>query len=637
MVSTRNAWVMALCALMSTACTRSRLRPHNTASSVQAPAPSVDPSKPAAPKVDKWVFGSERKRDVGWPTAACEAKASELLGKMSIAEKIGQMTQPDRGYVKKSSDVTQFALGSILSGGGSSPPRNEPSAWLNMVSEYENAAFATRLKIPLIYGIDAVHGHNNVRGAVIFPHNIGLGCSRDPALVERIARATAEEVAATGIDWTFAPVIAAARDERWGRTFEAFGESPELAELLGVAAIKGYQGEKLGHAAPAVLACAKHFVADGGTWSGRDEGDSLVDAETLWQTHLRQYQAAINAGVGSIMVSYSSVNGAKMHGRRDLLTDVLKKGMGFQGFLVSDYTAVEQLPGNYAAQVESAINAGVDMVMGPKSFQNFVQTLSSLVPSHVPIERVDDAVKRILTVKCDLGLFSPERKRPSLSTVGSSEHRVLARQAVAQTLVVLKNEGAVLPLDPNTSHLHIAGSNADDVGNQCGGWTIAWQGGSGPMTTGTTIRRGLEVGAARGARVTYSRDGAGAEGAKVVVVVIGERPYAETAGDRRSLELNPEDLSVVRKAKQTGAKVVVVLVSGRPMILGEVIDSADAIVAAWLPGSEGAGVADVLYGAVKPTGKLSHSWPKSMAQIPINVGDADYAPLFPYGYGLTYP
>jgi beta-glucosidase len=337
------------------------------------------------------------------------------------------------------------------------------------------------------------------------------------------------------------------------------------------------------------------------------------------------------------MVSYSSVNGAKMHARRDLLTDVLKKGLGFAGFLVSDYTAVEQLPGNYAAQVESAINAGVDMVMGPKRFQNFIETLSSLVPNRVPIERIDDAVKRILTVKCELGLFSPERKRPPLSVVGSSEHRVLARQAVAQSLVVLKNEGSVLPLDRNTPHIHVAGKNADDVGNQCGGWTIAWQGGSGPIIAGTTIRRGLEMGAARDARVTYSRDATGAEGAKVVVVVIGERPYAEMAGDRSSLELEQDDLSVVRKAKQTGAKVVVVLVSGRPMILGEVADSADAIVAAWLPGSEGAGVADVLYGVVKPTGKLSHSWPKSMAQIPINIGDADYQPLYPYGHGLAYP
>jgi beta-glucosidase len=311
--------------------------------------------------------------------------------------------------------------------------------------------------------------------------------------------------------------------------------------------------------------------------------------------------------------------------------------MGFAGFLVTDYAALEQLPGNYEAQVESAINAGVDMVMGPKRFQNFMSTLSSMVPQRVPMERIDDAVKRILTVKCELGLFASTRPRPALSTIGSSEHRVLARQAVSKTLVLLKNQGNVLPLDPNTPSIHIAGKNADDLGHQCGGWSISWQGGSGPITTGTTIRRGIELGAARGARVTYSRDASGANGTNVVIAVVGERPYAESNGDRRVLELDSDDLAVIRKAKQSGAKVVLVLITGRPIILGDVVDSADAIVAAWLPGSEGAGVADVIYGAVKPSGKLSHSWPRTAEQIPINIGDANYAPLFPYGYGLTYP
>ncbi len=547
------------------------------------------------------------------------------------------MTQPDRGQMTRPSEVGQFGLGSVLSGGGSSPPRNEPGAWLSMVNEYAAFANNTRLQIPLIYGIDAVHGHNNVQGAVIYPHNVGLGCTRDPGLVERIARATAEEMAATGIDWTFSPVVAAARDERWGRTCEAFGETAELAETLGAAAIRGYQGKRLGQATPSVLACAKHFVADGGTWSGHDRGDSLVDAQTMLDVHLRQYQAAISAGVGSIMVSYSSVNGVKMHARRDLLTDTLKGRLGFSGFLVSDYAALEQLPGNYAEQVETAINAGIDMVMGPRRFQNFISTLTSLVPGRVPLDRINDAVKRILTVKCELGLFEVARQRPPLSVIGSDAHRILARQAVSQTLVLLKNQGNVLPLDPNTPLIHVAGKSADDIGNQCGGWTISWQGASGPITTGTTIRRGIELGAARGARVTYSRDASGANGASVVIAVIGERPYAEGNGDRRNLELDDEDKLVVRRAKLTGAKVVVVLVTGRPVILGEVLDSADAIVAAWLPGSEGAGVADVLFGAVRPSGKLSHSWPRTLAQIPINVGDSQYSPLYPYGYGLTFP
>ena len=630
-------WFFVVAALVTLGCVRSRSRSHGKGPAAPVVQTSLDTQAPPPPHVDQWLVPANPTSAVGWPTAACESLVGGLLPKLTLAEKIGQMTQPDRGQLRQPGDVAQFALGSILSGGGSSPPRNEPGAWLAMVDGYSQSAATTRLRIPLIYGIDAVHGHNNVRDAVIFPHNIGLGCSRDPELVEHIARATAEEMAATGIDWTFSPVLAAARDERWGRTYEAFGETAELAESLGVAAIRGFQGTRLGQAKPAVLACAKHFLADGGTWSGRDRGDSLLDAQTLLDHHLRQYQAAIAAGVGSIMVSYSSVNGVKMHARRDLLTDVLKTKLGFAGFLVSDYAALEQLPGNYAVQVESAVNAGVDMVMGPKHFQNFIQTLTSLVPGRVPLERIDDATKRILTVKCELGLFSTARQRPPLSIIGSSNHRSLGRLAVSKTLVLLKNQGQVLPLDPNTPHIHVAGKNADDVGNQSGGWTIAWQGGSGPITAGTTIRRGIEMGAARGARVTYSKDASGAKGANVTVVVIGERPYAEGNGDRKNLELDAEDLAVVRRAKQTSAKVVVVLVSGRPLILGEVADTADAIIAAWLPGSEGAGVADVLYGATKPGGKLSHSWPRSMAQIPINVGDAAYNPLYPYGFGLTYP
>jgi beta-glucosidase len=505
-----------------------------------------------------------------------------------------------------------------------------------MVNEYTSLASGSRLAIPLIYGIDAVHGHNNVKGAVIFPHNVGLGCTRDPALVEKIARATAEEVSATGIDWTFAPVVAAARDERWGRTYEAFGETAELAESLGAAAIRGYQGPRLGQANPSVLACAKHFVADGGTWNGRDRGDSILDAQTLLDVHLRQYRAAIAAGVGSIMVSYSSVNGLKMHANRELLTDVLKQQMGFSGFLVSDLGAVEFLPGKYPEQVEAAINAGLDMIMSPHDLKVFISTLTSLVPNRVPASRIDDAVSRILTTKCELGLFNPGRQRPPLSVVGSSEHRALARDAVARSLVVLKNENHVLPLSPNTPKLHIAGKSADDIGYQCGGWTIQWQGGAGPVTDGTTIRRGIEMNLARGAAVSYSRDASEAAGSNVVVVVVGERPYAEANGDRANPSLDEEDLRAVRAAKATGAKVVLVIVSGRPLLLGDVADSADAIVAAWLPGSEGAGVADVLFGRAKPTGKLSRSWPKSLDQIALHPGDAAYAPLYPYGAGLTY-
>ncbi len=371
----RRSGMLFLIAIVTVGCGRSRFRAHGAVAAAPATAASAESTAPPPPQVDQWLVTADRASELGWPSASCTSLVSGLLFKMTLNEKIGQMTQPDRGQMTGPGDVGKFVLGSVLSGGGSSPPRNEPAAWLSMVNDYAAFANNARLKIPLIYGIDAVHGHNNVKGAVIYPHNVGLGCTRDPELVERIARATAEEMAATGIDWTFSPVVAAARDERWGRTYEAFGETSELAESLGAAAIRGYQGQRLGQAAPAVLACAKHFVADGGTWSGHDRGDSIVDAQAMFDNHLRQYQAAIKAGVGSIMVSYSSVNGVKMHARRDLLTDILKGRLGFPGFLVSDYAAIEQLPGNYAVQVQAAINAGIDMVMGPKHFQNFISTL----------------------------------------------------------------------------------------------------------------------------------------------------------------------------------------------------------------------------------------------------------------------
>ncbi len=595
-----------------------------------------EPNKPAAPRVDAWLAPTTVPLDPPFAGESCTARVHELLPRMTLTEKIGQMVQLERAQVARSEDLGRFAIGSVLSGGGSAPRRNDASGWCGMVDDYSRAARGSRIGIPLIYGVDAVHGHNNVRGAVIFPHNIGLGCTRDPQLVERIARATAEEVSATGIDWTFAPVVAAARDPRWGRTYEAFGETAELAESLGVAAIRGYQGERLGRANPSVLACAKHFVADGGTWIGRDRGDTIVDAESLRELHLRQYAAAVAAGVGSIMVSYSSVNGVSMHAHQALLTDVLKNQMGFAGFLVSDFGAIELLPGSYQEQVQAAINAGLDMVMAPRSLSRRVSTLTSLGPNRVSMPRIDDAVARILTVKCELGLFDRNRMRPPLSVVGSSEHRALAREAVGRTMVILKNLDKTLPLDPNSSRLHVAGKSADDIGYQCGGWTIQWQGGSGPITEGTSIRRGIELAMGRGAKVTYSREAIGAAGSSVVIVVVGERPYAEGSGDRAMPVLDDEDRTTIRRAKATGARVVLVIVSGRPLLLGDAAEAADAIVAAWLPGTEGAGVADVLFGRTRPTGRLSRTWPNSIEQVSLAWGDPDYSPLFPYGAGLSY-
>jgi beta-glucosidase len=549
---------------------------------------------------------------------------------MTLDEKVGQMAQADRSYLARESDIRDVFLGSLLSGGGSAPADRTAPGWAEMYDRYQSYALETRLRIPLMYGVDAVHGHNNVQGAVVFPHNIGLGCTRDPALVERVARATATEVAATGLDWTFSPCVAVARDERWGRTYESFGETPELVSEMAAAAVRGYQ--------PTILACAKHYLADGGTAGGRDQGDARMDEATLRAVHLPPYRAAVAAGVGSVMASFSSWNGQKLHGHRYLLTDVLKGELGFPGVLVSDWAGIDQLPGDYASDVETAVNAGIDMVMIPDRYAAFTSTLKGLVQSgRVPLSRVDDAVRRILRKKVDLGLFEkPKADRTLLPQVGSDAHRQIAREAVRKSLVLLANDGRLLPLSKMTRRIHVAGKNADDLGNQCGGWTITWQGASGAITTGTTILQGIRAAVLGGASVTYSRDGSGAAGADAGVVVVGETPYAEGLGDRSDLSLAPEDVAAVRAVARAGVPTVVLVVSGRPLVLDAVLRDADAILAAWLPGTEGQGVADVLFGDFAPTGRLSHSWPRTTAQIPVNWGDAGYDPLFPYGHGLTY-
>lgn len=579
-----------------------------------------------------------------FPSADCLARVEQLVARMSLEEKLGQMLQPERGNVRPG-DIQRFGFGSILSGGGSAPPDNTAAGWARMVTDFREQSLRTRLTVPLLYGVDAVHGHNNVKGAVIFPHSIGLGATRDPDLVRRIGRATALEVAATGIDWTFAPVVTAARDERWGRTYEAFGEAPELSELLAPALIQGLQGEQLGARPDSVLACAKHYVGDGYTRGGDDQGDSQVTADLVKEQLLPAYAKAIAAGVGSIMVSFSSINGVKMHCHGPLMSDTLKGELGFAGLLISDFRGIEQLPGDPLAQLEAAINAGIDMVMAPSAYAGSLEQLRKLVPHRVSMARIDNAVTRILNVKCALGRVDAESFRrtssrelgaaSSQALVGSAPHRLLAREAVQKSLVLLKNE-SLLPLDKELGRIHLAGSHADDLGNQCGGWTITWQGQSGTPTLGTTLRRAFEAAVGPATRVTYSRDGSGAAGADVAVVALGERPYAEGHGDDAKLELDRAELDVLRSVKAAGVPVVVVLMTGRPVLLGEVLPLADALVAAWLPGSEGEGITDVLFGAEDFSGVLPHSWPRHLAQVPINVGDADYDPLFPYGFGLRY-
>jgi beta-glucosidase len=563
--------------------------------------------------------------------------ADSLLAHMTLDEKIGQMTQADHTALTSEQDIKDYFLGSVLSGGDSEPAENSPEGWATMYDRYQSIALQTRLKIPLIYGIDAVHGHNNVRGAVIFPHNIGLGCTNNPQLVEQAARLTAEEIAGTGIDWTFAPVVAVPRDERWGRTYEGFGEAPELVRMMAAAAVKGFQGANL-NSPTSILACAKHYLGDGATTGGRDQGNAEVDEQTLRALHLPGYVAAIEAGAGSIMVSYSSWNGQKMHGHKYLLTDVLKGELGFKGFLVSDWSGIDQLPGDYASDMETAINAGLDMIMVPQRYKEFIATAKKLViEGKIPTSRIDDAVRRILRVKVEMGLFErPYTDRALTATIGSEPRRQVARECVRQSIVLLKNEKHTLPLSKTLSRIHVAGKSADDLGYQCGGWTIRWQGAGGNVTVGTTILQAIKKAVSSTTTVTYSRNGSGAAGAEAGIVVIGEKPYAEGAGDRTDLRLDNEDALAVAAVANAGIPTVVILISGRPLLITGPLDLSDAFLAAWLPGSEGDGVADVLFGDYHPTGKLSHSWPRDMSQIPINVGDATYDPLFPYGFGLSY-
>ncbi|MGD0837845.1 MAG: glycoside hydrolase family 3 N-terminal domain-containing protein [Polyangia bacterium] len=561
----------------------------------------------------------------------------ELLAQMTLDEKVGQMTQASRPDLQ-GAEVRELGLGSVLNGGNDIITPNTPEGWADVIDRLQMQALATRLGIPVMYGVDAVHGNAEMRGATVFPHNIGLGATHNPALVEKVGRIAAAEIAASGVRWTFAPCIAVPRNERWGRTYEGFGETPELASLLAPAAVRGLQGEKLG-ALDSVIACAKHFVADGGTKDGIDEGDAVISEEELRAIHLPGYAAAVKAGVGSIMASYSSWNGQHLHGQKYLLADVLKGELGFQGFVVSDWEGIDKMGTSFKENVANAINAGIDMAMCSGGYRQFIRTVKSLVGSNrIPMARIDDAVRRILRVKAAAGLWEhPMADRELAAQVGAPDHRAVARDAVRQSMVVLKNDKGVLPLK-KTMRIHVAGSKANDLGAQCGGWTVGWQGRLGAVTTGTTIASAITYAAGGRAKVTTSRDASGSGAADVVVVVVGEEPYAEMSGDRsaKALALSAADRAAIANARRSGKPVVTVLITGRPLLIEDWLPLTDGLVVAWLPGSEGSGVADVLFGDYRPTGKLPHSWPRSAQQIPINRGDAAYDPLFAYGFGLSY-
>ena len=569
-------------------------------------------------------------------------RVSELIDSMTLDEKVGQMTQIDQRFLDTITDLSTYSIGSLLSGGGSHPKVNEPQAWLDMYNKYQEETLKSRLQIPLIYGIDAVHGHNNVYGATIFPQNIGLGATNNSELVYKISEATSIEVAATGIDWTFSPCLSSPEDYRWGRTYEGFSSDPVLVEKLGKASVEGYQNA-LTNSGKKVVACAKHFIGDGNTEFGTgmrgllDRGNTVLSVDELKKKLLPKYQAAIDANVQTIMASYNSWNGVKCHGSKELLTDILKVEMGFEGFVISDWQGIDEIPGNYKSDIITSINAGIDMVMVSgkgQPYKKFMRLLKESVEEGlIPSSRIDDAVSRILKVKLRNGLFeNPLVQNDNLQVIGSDDHRNIARQAVRESVVVLKNE-KIIPISKESKSIIVAGRGADNLGMQCGGWTINWQGGQGDITIGTTILDGIKKSVSNQTNVIYSKDGSdlGYGNGDLVIVVIGEDPYTEFFGDKDNLDLLKEDIETINNLKNKGYKVLVLLISGRPMNIAEHINNWDGFAAVWLPGTEGDGISDILFGDFQSTGKLSYPWP-------VNAEDGANAPekelLYNIGFGL---
>lgn len=587
-----------------------------------------------------------------------EAGVEQLLQQMTLGEKIGQMTQVEKNSIKPG-DIAKYGIGSILSGGGGNPVPNNPENWRNMVNGFIEESLTSRLGIPLIYGSDCVHGHNNCVDATIFPHNVGLGAAGETDLVERIAAATAQEMMATGVRWNFAPAVSLPIDLRWGRSYEGFSQDPAMISEMAAAYVRGLIG---GDMTTGVLPSVKHFVGDGaaswgsstritaeqwemiesdptlanakvgefmmdllkiGAWQ-IDQGVSDIDEATLREMHLPPYAATIAEGTMNIMVSYSSWGGFKMHAQKYLLTDVLKGEMGFNGFLVTDWEAIDQIDDDFYTAVVACINAGIDMNMVPFNYMRYIETLTEAVnKGDVPMSRIDDAVRRILRVKMMMGVFDQPICDTPLSVVGCEPHRELAREAVRKSLTCLKNENA-MPIAKDSAGLLVAGRHAHDIGLQCGGWTIEWMGGAGAITSGTTILDGIKEAVGDTAEIVYSEDGefAGAK-AKTAFVVVGEEPYAEGMGDRSDLHLAADQVEMIRKVRQNCEKLVVMVLSGRPIIVSDWIDEVDGLIAGWLPGTEGDGVADVLFGDHPFKGQLRYTWPRSMGQIPLGTDDGD--------------
>jgi beta-glucosidase len=594
---------------------------------------------------------------VNMPRPYLVNRVSALLSKMSMAEKIGQMTQVEVSSMQPPEDVSLYYIGSILRAASVSRDQRTPESWAASFKRFQDEAMRTRLKIPIIFGVDAVHGNGDLEGATIFPHQIGLGATRDAELIRQIGQATAEEMLASGSQWNFAPVVAVTQDIRWGRTYESFGEDPNLVSELGSAYLEGLQTVPKDVTPAAdqtlyVLATPKHFLGDGGTTFGTstkeseapyllDQGDMRLEEVTIRSLFLPPYQVAVNNGAMSIMVSLSSWNGVRMHAQKYWITDVLKSELGFQGFVISDWAGMDQISSDYYTSIVAGINAGIDMNMVPFDYVRFIDTVKQAVQrGDIPEKRINDAVRRILTVKMELGLFDNPNGDPSPPVfVGTEPHNVLARTAVSESLVLLKNEPFTLPLAKGTPMIYVAGQGADDIGMQCGGWTNGWQGKSGNIRSGTTILQGIRDAVLPGSLVNYNIIGEFTNIAEVGIVVVGEKPYAEGMGDKANLDLAQVDIDAITNLRAHSRKLVVILLSGRPMIITKHLPLADAWVAAWLPGTEGAGVADNLFGDHPFTGKLSFTWPRSNDQLPIKKNNSNgltgcAAPLFLYGYGL---
>ncbi|OVA17667.1 Glycoside hydrolase [Macleaya cordata] len=592
------------------------------------------------------------------PNEPVEARVRDLLSRMTLKEKAGQITQIEKSVATLSA-IKGLSIGSILSGGGSGPfDRASAADWADMIDNFQNAALQSRLGIPILYATDAVHGHNNVYGATIFPHNVGLGATRDVDLVQRIGAATALEVRATGVHCTFAPCVAVSRDPRWGRCYESFSEDTEIVRKMTsiVAGLQGLppDGHPNGYPYLAgrknVIACAKHFVGDGGTDKGINEGNALSSFGDLEKIHMAPYLDCLSQGVSTIMASYSSWNGSKLHSDYFLLTHILKEKMGFKGFVISDWEGIDRLSQphglDYRYCISTSINAGVDMVMVPFRYEKFLEDLIFLVESgDIPLARIDDAVERILRVKFIAGLFEhPLTDRSLLDSVGSKMHRELAREAVRKSLVLLKNgkdpNKPFLPLDRSARRILVAGTHADDLGYQCGGWTITWHGSSGRITIGSTILEAIQETVGDKTEVIHeqypSPDTFADKDFSFAIVVVGEAAYAEAMGDNSSLEIPFSGTDLIISVASR-VPTLVILISGRPLVLdSRLLENVDAFVAAWLPGSEGGGIADVVFGDYDFEGLLPMTWFRRVDQLPMNAGDQSYDPLFPIGFGLKF-